>query len=127
MAPADNGTCDECLAPPGSHLVTCSRYTSPTRSKPGSGDTKGAKVEPSTSVVTEPDGRCLFISGVQDVRAEDQGNQDQQDQDAEALRLARDPAAWIDKYILVDDLVARAGRGVGRITLGTVPARSCGR
>jgi phage terminase large subunit-like protein len=52
-----------------------------------------------TRVVTEPYGNRLFVAG-----AVEQLDQDQQGQDAEALRLARDPCAWIDQNITVSEL-----------------------
>jgi hypothetical protein len=61
--------------------------------------------KPGTRMVTLEDQSRLFIAGTYqgDVG---QNNQDQQlsDGDAEALRLERDPAAWIDKNILVSEL-----------------------
>jgi phage terminase large subunit-like protein len=88
--------CPECSAPKG-HMPDCSLWKATTRAKDAMRGEAGGQ-SPAARVITQADGSRIFVAPAVDE------NSISVDQDAEALRLARDPAAWIDKYILVSEL-----------------------
>jgi phage terminase large subunit-like protein len=100
-----DGTQD-CLAMADGHLKGCPLYVPPART-PGTGTTAGTTTASTASikdtrVITQADGSRIFVAPAYENSV--QQDQDSSDQDAEALRLAQDPAAWIDRYITTSEL-----------------------
>jgi phage terminase large subunit-like protein len=116
MAPADSSSsegaqeptiriCDQsaaCTAIPGDHLKGCPSYQAPAGSRKAEAPQDGATLDQQTRVIRLPDGERLFVTGDK-VEGENSVQQDPE-AEAEALRLARDPAAWIDKFITTSEL-----------------------
>jgi hypothetical protein len=68
------------------------------------GDAQYMPPKPGTRVVTVAEGERLFIAGAVGDNQVQQDPEQLSAEDAEALRVARDPAAWIDANILVSEL-----------------------
>jgi phage terminase large subunit-like protein len=118
--PFCDGTQD-CTAMAGGHLKSCPMWKAPvggvTRQQRRAAERAEAKVSgrgsaasssgassSASRVITQADGSRIFVAPAAVNGNSESGDQDSSDQDEEALRLARDPAAWIDKYITVSEL-----------------------
>ena len=100
---APGSPCPECERPTG-HASDCSlgKVTSKKSNtsgsdKPSSPSGSASATSTASRVITQADGSRIFVAPSAD-------QTETQAEDAEALRLARDPAAWIDKYISTSEL-----------------------
>jgi hypothetical protein len=97
--PFCDGTPD-CVAMANGHLRTCARYQAPPSAKAST-----ASISPPSRVITQPDGNRIFVAPAKDENQYSEAvDQEAAEAEAEALRLARDPAAWIDANITTSEL-----------------------